>query len=166
MIALSVRQPWAHAIVHLGKRIENRVWQTDFRGRFLVHAGKSPGRTLGEFSDNCEALRDILDDEIAWGAFRDAHLGIRSFRGEALFIPRESLPLGGIVGAATLAWIAEPTSDAGEHRRWHAPDQFGFVLEDVRAVPFVRYVGALGLFRVADDVAAKLRSAAAPKELA
>lgn len=38
MRALSIRQPWAWAIIHGGKDIENRTWATKFRGRFLVHA--------------------------------------------------------------------------------------------------------------------------------
>jgi hypothetical protein len=40
MKALSILQPWAFAIIHLGKDIENRTWVTGFRGRFLIHAGK------------------------------------------------------------------------------------------------------------------------------
>ena len=38
MKALSVRQPWAWAIIHGGKDIENRVWNTRFRGMIAVHA--------------------------------------------------------------------------------------------------------------------------------
>lgn len=38
--ALSIRQPWAWAILHAGKDIENRSWQTHYRGRFLIHASK------------------------------------------------------------------------------------------------------------------------------
>lgn len=40
MKALSIMQPWAYAILHLGKDIENRDWRTGLRGRFLIHAGK------------------------------------------------------------------------------------------------------------------------------
>jgi hypothetical protein len=29
---LSLRQPWAWAVVHAGKTIENRRWNTSFRG--------------------------------------------------------------------------------------------------------------------------------------
>ena len=36
--ALSVRQPWAHAIMHLGKDVENRRWRTHRRGRILIQA--------------------------------------------------------------------------------------------------------------------------------
>ena len=40
MKALSIRQPWAYAILKLGKDIENRDWYTNFRGRVLLHTGK------------------------------------------------------------------------------------------------------------------------------
>ena len=38
MKALSARQPWAWAIIHAGKDIENRTWNTHLRGTFAVHA--------------------------------------------------------------------------------------------------------------------------------
>jgi hypothetical protein len=41
MKALSIMQPWAWLIVNGLKDIENRKWSTDFRGEFLVHAGKT-----------------------------------------------------------------------------------------------------------------------------
>ncbi len=41
MKALSIRQPWAWLIVHGGKDIENRKWNTKYRGRFWVHASKT-----------------------------------------------------------------------------------------------------------------------------
>jgi hypothetical protein len=39
MKALSIRQPWAWLIVQGFKDIENRSWQTSYRGLFLIHAG-------------------------------------------------------------------------------------------------------------------------------
>lgn len=39
--ALTVRQPWAWAIVHGGKDVENRTWPTSYRGRLLIHAGQA-----------------------------------------------------------------------------------------------------------------------------
>ena len=39
--ALSLRQPWAWAILHAGKRIENRTWATKYRGRIRLHAAKT-----------------------------------------------------------------------------------------------------------------------------
>ena len=32
MKCLSIRQPWAWAIIHAGKDIENRCWPTSYRG--------------------------------------------------------------------------------------------------------------------------------------
>lgn len=39
--ALSIRPPWAWAIVYAGKRIENRSWSTNYRGPLLIHASSS-----------------------------------------------------------------------------------------------------------------------------
>ena len=39
MKALSIKQPWAAAIIYGGKDIENRTWNTKLRGTFAVHAG-------------------------------------------------------------------------------------------------------------------------------
>lgn len=44
MKALSIRQPWADAIIWHGKDVENRSWPTNFRGPVLIHAGKAWGR--------------------------------------------------------------------------------------------------------------------------
>ena len=41
MKALSIKQPWAWAILRKGKDIENRTWKTNLRGYFWVHASKS-----------------------------------------------------------------------------------------------------------------------------
>jgi hypothetical protein len=38
---LTVRHPWAWAIIHGGKNIENRTWPTDYRGPVLIHAGRA-----------------------------------------------------------------------------------------------------------------------------
>jgi hypothetical protein len=36
---LTVRQPWASAIIYAGKDVENRSWSTRYRGRLYIHAG-------------------------------------------------------------------------------------------------------------------------------
>jgi len=42
MKALSIRQPWLHAILTEGKDIENRTWQTKHRGWIALHASGKP----------------------------------------------------------------------------------------------------------------------------
>lgn len=41
MKAISVKQPWAYAIMYLGKDIENRTRHTKIRGTIGIHASKS-----------------------------------------------------------------------------------------------------------------------------
>ena len=38
MKAISIRQPWAWAIIHAGKDVENRTWNTHYRGLLAIHA--------------------------------------------------------------------------------------------------------------------------------
>ena len=63
-IALSVRQPWAWAIIHCGKDIENRSWQAvnhglRKRGRIAIHAAKGWTRADIDFAFDL-AARDVL----------------------------------------------------------------------------------------------------------
>jgi hypothetical protein len=44
MKALTVRQPWVHAILHEGKDIENRSRRTNLRGWLAIHAAGQPDR--------------------------------------------------------------------------------------------------------------------------
>lgn len=48
MKTITIKQPWAALIVHGIKDIENRTWQTKFRGRILIHAGKSSDGKLND----------------------------------------------------------------------------------------------------------------------
>lgn len=41
---LSIHQPWAWLIVNGYKDIENRSWNTSYRGSLLIHAGKAIDR--------------------------------------------------------------------------------------------------------------------------
>ena len=46
--ALSVRQPWAWALLHGGKTIENRTWRRHYRGRIWIHASGRENRDAVE----------------------------------------------------------------------------------------------------------------------
>lgn len=75
-LALSVRQPWAWAIIHGGKDIENRSWQAvnhglKMRGRIVIHAAK--GMTQREYEsarhDICHIIGNCpRPDELIRGA--------------------------------------------------------------------------------------------------
>jgi hypothetical protein len=143
MRALSIRQPWAHAILHAGKRIENRTWPTSFRGWFFIHASKACGKD--EMLDAIESIREVLTHPVA----RERVCHLAGLEPGALAICAGafmSAPRGGIVGKARLVDVLPPTENPTDP--WHVPGQFGFVLEDVQEVPFRALRGALGFFEV------------------
>ncbi len=41
MKALTIKQPWASLIINKHKKYEFRSWKTNYRGKILIHAGKS-----------------------------------------------------------------------------------------------------------------------------
>jgi hypothetical protein len=69
--ALSIRQPWAHAILHLGKDVENRPMSRNYRGRILIQASltttddeRAAARKLGLDSDGLVRGAIVGDVEI------------------------------------------------------------------------------------------------------
>lgn len=42
MKALTLKQPWAELVLRGKKKIELRKWNTNFRGKFLIHSSKIP----------------------------------------------------------------------------------------------------------------------------
>lgn len=127
--ALSVRQPWAWAIVHGGKDIENRDWRHSpdsmrFRGDFCVHA--STGMTRYEYESAAEFM---------------AKIGVTC-------PPPADLKRGGIIGIARLVDIVKDSDSPWFFGR------IGLVLEDARSLDFIPAGGALGFFswkRAEDD---------------
>ncbi len=64
MKCLSVWQPWADLIVHGRKDVENRTWETPYRGALLIHAGLVFDREHGLDRDERrmpEADRPIIE---------------------------------------------------------------------------------------------------------
>jgi len=174
--ALSIRQPWAWAILHAGKRVENRDWKhpPTYRGPLLIHAAK--GCTMDEYENAIYGMENhalIRIDETSKGA---AFVPL---------VPRlADLRRGGIVGRASLIDVVR-TFDTGHRRRaahgggsertcllcgsvadvyghlptpcpkpdpWAIPWQLGFVLANVEPLPFVPFKGALGFFDVDEAV--------------
>lgn len=121
-LALSVRQPWAWAIIHCGKDIENRSWQAvnhglRQRGRIAVHAAK--GMTRDEY----EEARDFIDG-----------LGFTTPAPHALH-------RGGIIGSVEVVNVVSESDSP-----WFFGPR-GLVLREPAACAFVPAVGALGYFQ-------------------
>lgn len=126
--ALSIRQPWAWAIVHAGKDMENRDWPTRFRGRVCIHAAK--GMTRGEYDDaNC---------------FIQSVLGPRDndwlMRWLGVCAAPDRLERGGIIGVAEIVDCVSYSDSP-----WFF-GHYGFVLRNAQPVDFIPVKGALGFF--------------------
>lgn len=143
--ALSVRQPWAHAIVHHGKDVENRTRRFGHRGWTLIHA--SACMTEGDFDG---ALAFVRHRNIA-----------PSFAAHPSRVQQE-LRLGGIVGVARIVDSVE----ASDSPWWMGP--FGLVIDQAHALPFTRCVGTVApLFWLPPaDVLDQLRPALEALDLA
>jgi len=149
MRAITIRQPWAWAIVHAGKRVENRSWGTDYCGPVLIHAAK--GMTRTEYELACSVIESIV--------------------GRYCVPPIEKLLRGGIVGRAQLVdhihpgglgMRGYPSARAARLRHRLADDpwyggEHGLVMDDVEPTPFVECRGALGLWQPPDHVLEALR---------
>lgn len=127
-LALSVRQPWAWAIMYAGKDIENRSWQAvnhglRQRGRIALHASKGLSRLEAD-----EFRNFYVDLEVE----------------HKLKLPR--LPLwsdlhrGGIIGSVE---VIDVVSESGSP--WFFGPR-GLVLRDPTPCEFIPAVGALGYF--------------------
>jgi hypothetical protein len=125
--ALSIRQPWAWAIIHAGKDIENRSWATSYRGPVLIHAAK--GMTRREY----ENFLDVLRDSSPLTCAINVAGGLPAYK---------DLLRGGIVGKAHIV------DCVGRHSSPWFFGRFGFVLADMEPMPFTPLRGALGFFEV------------------
>jgi len=151
MRALTVKQPWAFAIVHLGKDVENRNWEPPRRilgQRIAIHAGKSFDH------DGLQWIREMLQND-----------------GDSALLKKletARFERGAIIGTSILGgWAAEmgggairfvtPAPDRGYGRRlvgsrWAAREQYQWEMARVEALPepvFCR--GALSLWTIPED---------------
>ena len=125
MMALSIRPPWAWAIIYAGKDVENRSRRCHYRGRFLVHA--SLDLTRGDFEKAVQALAAAGEDAI---------------------LPRpDEFATGGFVGSVELIDVAEQCGSA-----WHQPGAFAWLLRNPRPMPFMPYTGRRNWFHVPDEI--------------
>jgi len=68
MKAITICQPYAAAIIHGSKRVENRNSPWKFRGRILVHAGKSK-KFMGTLnSSELDEWHDYDESKLVFGA--------------------------------------------------------------------------------------------------
>lgn len=126
--ALSVRQPWAWAIIHGGKLIENRSLGS-------IRAGRMDCRRIA-----IHAASGMKEDEYRWGVHKLAVHGV------ACPTPAD-LPRSAIIGSVDVVEIISSTDDPSL-RPWFGsrPGNHGLVLENPHPCAPIPAVGALGYF--------------------
>jgi hypothetical protein len=168
---LSLRQPWAWAILRAGKRLENRTaWRScRYRGPIWLHAANWPRgdaeRLPPQRADVAEYL-DAADEMIRMARKARATDSLPHPTNHRLILEHR----GGVVGRARVVDVVSGPIDLARAVRdgvitpgqsaWYMGG-FALVLADVRAVPFVACRGALGLFGLPRDVEEALASALA-----
>jgi hypothetical protein len=137
--ALTLWQPWASAIGPWpeDKDVENRTWETTYRGMLLIHAGKRVEWSAPRKAWNATGLGPPPH-----GARRSAWLA--------------SLPKGAIVAVARLADCHEDCG--GVCSPWAIAGQCHWVLADARRLPRpVPATGKQGLWWLPEDVEKAVR---------
>lgn len=143
MKVLTIRQPFATLIVLGIKHIENRAWQTPYRGALAIHAGKAYDRTGFHYARQ-----------------KCADLGIP-------FPAEDAFQFGGIVGIANLMgmiYINVDNEEDGDYAhyeddwlKWWDRDEYGWILKGSRPTEFVPLRGRLHLWDLPPDIEAALK---------
>lgn len=128
--AITVRQPWAWAIAHRGKDVENREWATSWTGPLLIHAGK--GIDLADIPTVAKSTGFHAEEIDRW------------------IIP------GAVLAVATMT--GEHVCSGKCSRLWAVSGAHHFQLTHVRPLDQpIPTKGALGLWRPAADLLAAVR---------
>ena len=133
MRVLTVRQPWADAIAHLGKDVENRTWSTKYRGPLAILAGR------------------------AYDA--EARPEVERLAGVRLLLP---LAAGTVLALADLVDVHHADDHTEPCSPWAQPGQFHWVLTNPRPLdrPY-GLIGSLGLRIATPDIEADILERAA-----
>lgn len=133
--ALSLIQPWAWAVVHGPKDVENRVWWTSMRGPFWIAASAQVTR---RYYDQAREIIEARAPGLRVPSIDDLHYGC--IIGSASIVDC-ILPGGFAAKSDRDGQFAKTRLIAGTARsctavhplhphRWHFPEQYGYVLAD------------------------------------
>lgn len=126
--ALSLKQPYAWLIANGYLLVDDRSWETRYRGPILIHASK------GIYEEYYRYIRTHTDIPIP---------------------DRDKLGFGGVVGIANLVLCCRPgelPQGISREQRVHFggvhQQYFGFLFEQARPLPLMPCPGKLGIFEI------------------
>jgi hypothetical protein len=133
MKALTIRQPWAWAIINAGKDIENRSWRTHIRATIAVHTAVTMSRK--DYEDSCGDI--VL-------ATRNPRLKIPAY---------DDLERGAIIGTVEIVDCVEEADS-----QWFQ-GEYGFVLVNPKRLPqAIPCKGALNFWNVPEDIERRIKN--------
>ena len=139
MKAITIWQPWAELIILGFKKIETRSWETNYRGRIAIHAGKFHRMPHEVYTDIAEAI-GITSEEYwdSWLGQAERGIGVQ---------------FGAIIGSAKLVdvchfWRLNGHLTAREQALGNfGPDRYGWIMENpIRCDPPIAMKGRQGLW--------------------
>jgi hypothetical protein len=130
MKAVSIRQPWGFAILHLGKDIENRTWNTRIRGRVLIHVGKQR-----DLRHNLLIRNDPRFDNFHYDSKETSELAKR----------------GGIIGSVEIIDCFHSSDPKVKDNVWNDRAGYCWLLANPIALPFRELKGQQMFFEVPDE---------------
>jgi len=143
MKALTLKHPWAFAICHMGKRIENRSWMPPPRligHTIAIHGGMQP-KARAALEDIAAVGRDLLRRFGIPEGFSDVTL--------------QEMIMPGIVATATLSAVLRNSRDP-----WFDHSGYGWGLSNVMVLPSpIACGGAQGLWDVPEELVREINKA-------
>lgn len=171
LFALTLTHPWAAAIAHLGKRVENRTWQPQGnRGHvgmlLAIHGGKHPGNLAGKSKSVREFKGDLawiaahwkplLEEGLHAGHLTREDVEARGFTqmvGGKRYTNPEAFITTGVVAVARVSAVVENAPSL-----WAAEGQYHWLLTDVRAIEPIPCPGSQKLWPLPADIAELART--------
>ncbi len=140
--ALTISQPYASMIMRGEKWIENRVWETNYRGRLAIHAGKGKQYLSTQELANYPTSRIIaIGQLVACVSLDEICRQCADPATRNQFIP-----------GTRYTW-----DDAETHE--HAEGPFCWILDDVKRVVYVEISGKQGLWNYETETESQMEFA-------
>lgn len=144
---ITLRQPWAWAIFHAGKDIENRDSRTNFRGRVCFHVAteKRDDRAYHEQAALWMVSRGLARSA-QFPAMRPIHIPT-NWKELPIIPPIADLPTGVLLGTVEITDIIDRDVESPT-LRWKMRDQYGYRLASPRRCIEREWKGLPGWFYV------------------
>lgn len=171
MRVLTVRQPWAWAIIHGGKDVENRTRNIagDYRGPVAIHAGKE-WAIQGAHSPAVARAYFDYRERTGWRVAEPIDQAVASFAKRGMDRRTINAPFfGAVIGVANLwavhkadrirpfgRFICCPNDDS---QQWAMDGHYHLCLSNPRPIDPIPAKGRLGLWRPDPELQAQIEAA-------